>query len=228
MAAPITIHFFRHGDKDGDKLTPKGRDQALAAGLELQKTIPKNAIVKVYASPSVRTQQTGSYIIEGLGLTKHVRAPRVRYQLGIPPFTPAGEKATKEMGVEKYVEGWLKKTLPPETTGKIRRHGKEIDATAEAFGERLKWKAVDFAEKLNAKFEKMPFYKRLLGKKPIHIIYVTHMGYPEALAQHLTGKGVDELGGLSGHLEHLQIKVPAKGPLSVEYKGRAHEVRRRE
>lgn len=215
MASPITIHFFRHGDKQGDALTPKGRDQALQAGRDLRKEIQKNAIVKIYASPTVRTKQTGQYIMESLE-RRDIRAPRERKELAISGGGPVHERLVKEMGVDKYVEAWLKKALPADDS-----------ETAWETGRKLERKAVEFAGKLNTRFAKLPFYKRLLGRKPIHLIYVTHQGNMEALAQKLTGKGLDELGGMAGHLEHLQIKVPARGPLSVEYKGRAHEVRRR-
>ena len=217
MAAPVTIHFFRHGDKDGDRLTPQGRDQALDAGRELRKTVPKNAVVKMYASPTVRTQQTGDYITEGLGPDRRVRVPRVRKKLEIAPLSPTGMGLYKALGQDKYIEMWLKGLLP-----------KEAAEPAVEKAAKMRRQTVEFAARLNRSFAALPWYKRAFGRRPVHLVYVTHQGNLEALAMSLTGKGFEELGGGSGHLEHLAITVPVKGGLKVEYKGRAHEALRRE
>ena len=215
MPAPIVLHIFRHGDKEGDALTALGVKQALAAGRELRKTVPKNAIVKMYASPTVRTQQTRAHIAEGLG--RAVREPRVRKKLEIAPTSPTGIGLYKALGQDKYVETWLKGLLP---------EGAAEPAVEKAA--KMRRQTVEFAERLNRSFAALPWYKRASGRRPIHLVYVTHQGNMEALAMGLTGKSFEELGGGSGHLEHLAITVPVKGGLKVEYKGRTHEALRRE
>lgn len=68
--APDSALIFRHSDKEGDAITPEGRERALEVGrTQLAETInatPENAIILcIGTSNKNRTRQTLNYLVEG-------------------------------------------------------------------------------------------------------------------------------------------------------------------
>lgn len=203
----VTIHIFRHGEKQGDALTSKGEHQALEAGEKLRDLVPENAILKMYSSPAMRTQQTRAFITQGLG--RGVYHPRLRAAIGLPTMNKEKSDALiKTMGQEKFVEDWLE--------GKF---GPDVFEPAGKVAERLAKQSLGFARKVA---------ERSKGARPIHLVYVTHQGGIDKLAMQLIGKAkVSELGGLSKELERLTVHIPQTGhTMSVEYRGHRYTVPR--
>jgi broad specificity phosphatase PhoE len=218
LNAPVVVHLLRHGEKmkvEGEKeevLTEKGHQQAFKAGRELRELIPKNAIVKMYASPFKRVQQTREEIAMGLG--RPSRAPRTRESLAIGKATnPEREKELfKELGQQEFVTRIVKGTLEPGVT-----------ESSEQTASRLRRQTLELAGRIVGK------RKSILARvfsKPIHLVFATHQGGLDKLVMKLTGKELEELGGLSGYLERLSVEVPYKGPLRLHYRGKVYEAPR--
>jgi broad specificity phosphatase PhoE len=213
LRAAVVVHIFRHGEKKGEELTPKGIDQAINAGQELRALVPKKAVVKAYSGPASRVQETRKWILYGLGRPERL-VSRVRESIGLPrEEKPERVKALfSELGQEEYVRRFVEGTLEP-----------GVAEPAVNVAERLRRQTLGLAARLAGK-RKGPLAR--LFARPIHLIYATHQGGMDRLVGNLTHQDLKELGGLSGYLERLSIEVPYKGPLRLHFRGKSYEVPR--
>jgi broad specificity phosphatase PhoE len=196
----IEIHIFRHAEAEGEKrdanLTEKGKKQAQITAEDLLKEIAQTGgVIKIFHSPILRAKQTAENFemaIEKLIKEKPIDFPGIRlsykrrpreklYGLGV--YGKLKEKVEKGEISEEFIDYWLEH---PETI-----EGKSPDIIA--------GRVLDLANKA----EKIS--ERLGGGEPIHYIFITHEMPLVALANKLSRKNLQELGGDIGNCEGGKI-----------------------
>lgn len=200
----IEIYIFRHAEAEGEKrdanLTETGKKQARITAEGLLKEIAQSSgVIKIFHSPILRAKQTAENFemaMEKLikerptdfpGIRLYKRRSREKlYGLGV--YGKLKEKAEKGEVGEEFIDYWLEH---PETI-----EGKSPDIIA--------GRVLDLASRA----EKIS--ERLGDGEPIHYIFITHEMPLVALANKLSGKNLQELGGDIGNCEGGKIVFPDK------------------
>ncbi|OGI22583.1 MAG: hypothetical protein A2194_01825 [Candidatus Moranbacteria bacterium RIFOXYA1_FULL_44_8] len=137
----VNIHGMRHGDKDGDTLTEKGKEQVAKSA---RKNLAGISIDAYYSSLRTRAFETADVVYETIGSKTEVEIAHRRAAFdfcGAPGITNTkavteGEKAYREEhGIEKETVGTWRQGAPAWTDflrGRVYQGLKDV-ATEQAF-----------------------------------------------------------------------------------------------
>jgi broad specificity phosphatase PhoE len=210
MARKITLHFYRHGEKDkAGMLTDKGREQASLAGKTLAEDLQKEGkiTVKCIATTVPRAIETRDKLENAIKESNNpdieLIKPSIRRKMGeggIPrdKLHPWWEEAKKAPDI---IEFWLKKDEPA-----------AIESPVEA------------AAKLGTLLKIIDrISRRLEAGRPVHYVFAGHADIA-ALIKHISGKTPAELGAPFGYCSKVKFEFE-EGKIWMEFNGKRFEVK---
>jgi broad specificity phosphatase PhoE len=209
MARKITLHFYRHGEKDKEgMLTPKGLEQAASAGKALVENLRKEGdiVVKCISTSLPRAIQTRDQFertIEDANIPSvEIAKPHIRRTMGdmdirdkLHPWWTEAKKS------KDLLEFWLRNPEPA-----------AVETPAEASAR------LSVILKIVNRIA-----QRLEAGKPVHYVFVGHNDI-SALVEFVSGKTISQLGGPLEYCEKINFEFDGN-KIWMGFRGEKYEVK---
>lgn len=209
MAKKVTLHFYRHGEKDKEGLlTPKGFEQASIAGKALVEDLRKEGkiTVKCVGTSLKRSQQTRDQMENEIRDAKLTDAEIIKSSI---------RRTMKEPAMRDKDSPWWQeaKKAPDLVEFWLRNADEKATETPAEASARLKF-LLKMVERIS---------NRLESGRNVHYVLVGHADV-SALIEHFAGKVMQYPEKTLGFCEKVKFEFE-EGKVWMEFRGKKYEVK---